>query len=174
MKEIPIDFGPVRLFEPSFQFSDHRGEMVCMYGEEWEDVGFLKWNLSRSHRGVLRGIHMSPSAAKLATCLYGRIYAVVVDCRRPHERDTGAFGEWRAFELTDGNRRMVLVPPMYGLAHFVLSEWALFSYHWSEGFDGDAQTTFAYDDPTFRIKWPEFGEGEPILSERDRGAKSQE
>ena len=81
--------------------------------------------------------------------------------------------------MNDMEREQILVPPMCGLAHLVLSKQATFFYKWSEGFDGDAQMTYRYDDPRFGIKWPVLHElncttkenkiVEPILSERDRG-----
>mgnify|MGYP001597076950 CR=1 FL=1 len=179
----------VFLIEPEFRFEDHRGEIFCAYQESswlkaWREmdpkslvgyVRFKKDNFSMSYRNVLRGIHVSPSAWKLATCVSGRIFLVVVDCRETlNPKRVGLreyvtlrnpnFGKWQAFKLNDMEREQVLIPPMCGLAHLVLSRTAIFYYKWSDVYRDD-QMTYRYDDPRFKIKWPI---DEPILSERDK------
>ena len=202
MKIRQTEISGVFLIEPEFRFEDHRGEIFCAYQESswlraWREmdpeslIGYIRFkkdNFSVSARNVLRGIHISPSAWKLAMCLSGRILLVVVDCRETlNPKRIGLreyialrnpdFGKWQAFELNDMEREQILVPPMCGLAHLVLSRQATFYYKWSENFDGDAQIAYRYDDPRFGIKWPVLHELnyttkedkiiEPILSERD-------
>ena len=189
MKIQKTEINGVFLIEPEFRFEDHRGDIFCAYQESswlkaWREmdpeslvgyVRFKKDNFSVSDRNVLRGIHVSPSAWKLATCLSGRIFLVVVDCRETlHPKRVGLreyvalanpnFRKWQAFELNDMERLQVLVPPMCGLAHLVLSRQATFYYKWSEDYKND-QITYRYDDPRFGIKW---SIDKPILSERDQ------
>ena len=129
------------------------------------EAAFVQDDLSVSDRGVLRGIHGDHVTSKLISCLAGRIYLVVVDCRE----GTPGFGRWEAFTLSEGNRLQVLVPPGFGNGHLVLSERALFHYKQSTYYPTE-QFTYRFDDPRFSIWWPLDS---PRLSRRDeRGAAS--
>ena len=152
----------VRIEKPKFSFSDHRGRIANLY----EDGGWPKVNISMSKKNVLRGIHVSDGLDKLATCLYGEIYLVVVDCRIRSR----TFCQREIWRLLDTAPLMVYVPRGCGLAHLVLSDEAVFFYAWSDKFDGLAQRSFRFDDPKFGIQWP----GDPknfILSKRDAEGK---
>ena len=168
----------VLVLEPEFRFEDHRGEIVCALERNRIKLGdialhqaghiytgivgpeFIKHNFSVSYKNVLRGIHVS-NCFKLAYCPFGSIYLVAVDCRQGSE----SFGQWVALEVNGNNRKMILIPPMFGLAHLVRSQIAVFYYHWSGGCDGDEQVGYRWD--SFGIEWPTK---KPILSERDRSA----
>ena len=153
----------VRILEPQFTFRDERGRIVNPYESGWPKV-----NISVSKKNVLRGIHVSDGIDKLAMCVSGEIYLVVVDCRIR----SGSFCQWQAWTLRGEEPLMVYVPRGCGLAHLVLSDEAVFYYAWSDKFDGLAQRSFRFDDPKFGITWP----GNPklfILSERDREGKMQ-
>jgi dTDP-4-dehydrorhamnose 3,5-epimerase len=168
-----------------FTFADRRGQILNLSERPWLDalrekirpafgvtyfpglsrLGFEKVNVSISKHNVLRGIHVSDNLFKAATCLYGQIYLVAVDCREGGR----TFGEWEDFYLDAATPKIVVVPPGFGLAHLVLTPQAVFHYAWSDSFDGDKQRSFRFDDKRFDINWP----GNPskfILSERDAGA----
>ena len=148
----------VLVIEPEFRFKDHRGEIVCALEDEFGR--WKKHNFSVSYKNVLRGIHVS-NCYKLAYCPFGSIYLVAVDCREGSKY----FGKWGAFEVNDDNRKMILIPPMFGLAHLVRSQVAVFYYHWSAEFDSDKQVSYHYK--SFGVSWPTEN---PILSQRDRDA----
>lgn len=158
---------------PDFQHEDHRGRILS-YDDKSVPIRFVKTNISPSRKNVLRGIHVS-DCYKLAYCPYGQIYVVVVDCR---EGET--FGKWEAHIVWEKHPVQILVPPNFGLAHYVLSDWAVFEYRWSTPYDGKEQKTFAWNEPKFNIPWPlehivdaQTGESrivEPILSDRDKNA----
>ena len=150
----------VQVRAPDFFFPDNRGYIVSPY----EDAGtsWPKVNVSVSKRNVLRGIHVSDGIDKLATCLSGEIYLVVVDCRIRSR----TFCQWGAWTLRGDIPLMIYVPRGCGLAHLVWSNEAVLFYAWSDKFDGLAQRSFRFDDPKFGIEWP----GDPrkfILSKRD-------
>jgi dTDP-4-dehydrorhamnose 3,5-epimerase len=153
---------------PSTIFEDFRGSYIEIYNEQLYSsagirVKFVQDDISVSSRNVLRGIHGDNKTWKLISCLYGRFYLVVVNCRQ----DSKDFGKWQAFTLSDSNRLQVLIPPNYGLAHLIMSETALFHYKQSTIYDRKSQFTYRYDDPRFNIYWPIQN---PILSERDSKA----
>jgi dTDP-4-dehydrorhamnose 3,5-epimerase len=117
-----------------------------------------------SRRGTLRGMHYQVpphSEAKVVRCTRGSIYDVVLDLR--HQSPT--FTEWIAVVLTAEKRNMVYVPE--GCAHgfLTLEDDAEVFYQMSEFYNAEAARGVRWDDPVFRIVWPEKVE---VISERDR------
>lgn len=154
----------VLLLKPHI-FEDHRGEYVELFNlrefrDFCDDLEFVQTDLSVSGRHVLRGFHGDDHTHKLVTCLLGRLYVVVVDCRQ----DSSNFGRWASFNLTERNRHLVLVPPGHGLAHLTLEEKNYFFYWQTSYYSPTGQFTYRYDDPAFKVWWPVK---EPMLSHRD-------
>src|SRR6202008_2677640 len=91
------------LFEPT-PYIDERGFFCRTFDADVvRSVGldpdaFVQDSLSRSVRGVGRGLHLRSGAgeAKLVRCSYGRIFDVVVDLRP----DSPTYRNWTSFELT--------------------------------------------------------------------------
>ncbi len=146
-------------------FEDHRGEYVETYNRERYGAAgipydFVADDYSRSTRHVLRGIHGDDQTCKLISCPYGKLYLVVVDCRR----EEPTFGCWQSFVLSDRNKMQVLIPPGFGDGHLILSSEAIFHYKQSAYYNPSAQFSYRYDDHRFNIWWPISN---PILSRRD-------
>jgi dTDP-4-dehydrorhamnose 3,5-epimerase len=114
---------------------------------------FVQDSLSRSRRGVVRGMHVRSGAgeAKLVRCSYGAVFDVVVDLRP----DSPTYRNREVFDLTGDNQVTVYVPA--GCAHGfqALTEPADVSYRIDR------------DDPDLAIPWPL-----PVthMSERDLAA----
>lgn len=147
-------------------FRDFRGRFVETYNKElYEkngiDVEFIQDDVSVSKKNVLRGIHGDNETWKLASCLYGKLYFVAVNC----DESSRNFGEWQNFILSDENGRQILIPPKYGSSYLVQSEVGIFSYKQSTYYVPGRQFTYKWDDPRFNIKWPIKN---PILSKRDK------
>ena len=158
----------VLLIKPPTIFEDFRGTYVetyneALYNKSGITVKFVQDDISTSSRHVLRGIHGDSETWKLVSCLYGRFYLVVVNC----DTDSGDFGKWQAFTLSDRNREQVLIPPKHGNAHVVLSDTAIFHYKQSTYYDRSKQFSYKWDEPKFNIWWPIKN---PILSQRDESA----
>ncbi len=124
---------------------------------------FVQDNHSRSHRGVLRGLHyqIQNPQGKLVRCLRGRIYDVVVDLRRA----SPSFGRWLGVELSADNFHQLWVPP--GLAHgfLVLSDVAEVFYKATDYYAPESERCIRWDDPTIAITWPL--DGLPTVSPKD-------
>lgn len=149
-------------------FEDHRGQYVELYNEDehghnWVEQHFVQDDISVSYHNVLRGIHGDDRTWKLISCLYGRIYLVVVNCNPVSPQ----FKQWQSFVISDTNRNQILVPPKHGNGHLVLSEQAIFWYKQSEYYLPKNQFTVKWDDPAYHIWWPCK---DPILSVRDATA----
>lgn len=147
-------------------FKDFRGQFIetyneKLYREKGIDVTFVQDDISYATRDVLRGIHGDNETWKLVSCLYGKLFFVVVNC----DEQSSDFGKWQSFILSDENRMQILTPPKHGNAYLVLSDDGLFSYKQSTYFVHGRQFTYKWDDPRFNILWPIKN---PILSERDK------
>lgn len=146
-------------------YEDFRGSYVETYNEEEYAANgipqhFVQDDISTSTQGVLRGLHGDAETWKLISCPYGRFYFVVANCD-PNSPD---FGKWQSFILSDENRHQVLVPPMYGNGHLILSEKAIFHYKQTTYYNPRGQFTYKWDDPRLGIWWPIKT---PLLSRRD-------
>jgi dTDP-4-dehydrorhamnose 3,5-epimerase len=151
--------------------ADDRGFFMRSFSaEEYATAGIhqsalVQENHSRSRHGVLRGLHTRAelSEAKLVRAAHGRIFDVAVDLRP----GSPTFLQWRSFVLDDEEHLQVRIPA--GCAHGfqVLSETADVCYKVDAPYDKSLDVTIAWNDPELGITWPL---GNPVLSERDRGA----
>ena len=83
--------------------------------------------------------------------------------------DSPTYLKWESFTLNDKNRLQILIPPMFGNAHLVMSDIATFHYKQSTLYEGQGkQFTIKWDDPKIGAFWPITN---PILSERDINVK---
>ncbi len=78
-----------------------------------DPAAFAQDSLSRSRRGVVRGLHVrsGDGEAKLVRCSYGAIFDVIVDLRST----SPTYGNWESFELRDDEQTSLYVPA--GCAH---------------------------------------------------------
>ena len=155
----------VLLIKPPTIFNDSRGAYVEIYNEKlYSEAGinitFIQDDISVSKKHVLRGIHGDDRTWKLVSCLHGEFFLVVVNWNKLSPQ----FRNWETFTLSDQNRLQVLIPPLFGNGHVVLSESAIFHYKQSTYYDRASQFTLMWNDPALNIKWPI---NNPILSERD-------
>jgi len=159
-------------------FEDFRGEYVetfnekeysqaiaknlkgTIYQKEALRLHFVEDDISTGRRDVIKGIHGDTKTWKLVQCLSGKFYLVVLNYN-PASHD---YGKWEAFTISDKNRLQVLIPPLYGNGHLVLSEYDIYHYKQSAYYDSENQFTIKWDDPKFKIWWPIKN---PILSLRD-------
>lgn len=126
---------------------------------------FAQDSLSRSGRGVVRGLHVRRGAgeAKLVRCSYGAIFDVIVDLRS----GSPTFRNWESFELSGDEQTSLYVPA--GCAHGfqALSDPADVSYRIDRAHEPAEDVAISFDDPELAIDWPL-----PVaaISRRDRHA----
>jgi dTDP-4-dehydrorhamnose 3,5-epimerase len=167
--EVPAVAGAY-LFEPT-PHVDERGFFCRTFDAEVlrsvgiDPDGFAQDSVSRSRRGVLRGLHLRSGAgeAKLVRCSSGMVFDVVVDLRP----GSPTFGNRQFFELSGETQVTVYVPA--GCAHGfqALTDPADVSYRIDRPHDPSEDVTIAFDDPELAIPWPL-----PVtsMSQRDRHA----
>jgi dTDP-4-dehydrorhamnose 3,5-epimerase len=158
-----VDVSPVPriagalLFRPS-PHVDERGFFCRTFDSEAvraagiDPAAFVQDSLSRSVRGVIRGLHVrrGDGEAKLVRCSYGAIFDVVVDLRPA----SPTYRNWESFELRDDEQVTLYVPA--GCAHGfqALTDPADVSYRIDRAHDPSEDVSIAFDDPELAIPWP--------------------
>jgi dTDP-4-dehydrorhamnose 3,5-epimerase len=166
MQVLSTEIRDVLIIEPKVH-GDRRGFFLeAFQAERYAAAGlrhpFVQDNLSRSVRGVLRGLHVQNPRpqGKLVTVLHGEVLDVAVDVRF----GSPTFGRHVATLLTDENRRQLWVPRGFAHGFLVLSETADFLYKCDDFYSPENEMVIAWDDPNVGINW---GIDVPTLSARD-------
>ncbi len=157
----------VKLIEPRV-FEDDRGYFFESFRDSiFKDTGigveFVQDNVSKSCQNTVRGLHYQIKSPqdKLVTCLKGTIIDVAVDIRK----ESPTFGQHLAFELSDENHRLLLIPKGFAHGFSVLSKEAIISYKCSDYYNPDGERGIRWDDPSVQINWRV---NNPILSGKDK------
>lgn len=169
MKVEPQRIPEVLLVTPK-KFGDARGFFSELYRAEalaeYDVPPMLQHNLSRSAKGVLRGLHYQLSDSplgKLVRCVAGVIFDVAVDIRR----GSPTYGQWVGAELDAESLRALYVPPGFAHGFCCLSDTADVLYMQTGYYAPDRERGIRWNDPTVAVQWPIEA---PTLSERDQKA----
>jgi dTDP-4-dehydrorhamnose 3,5-epimerase len=150
-------------------FPDERGFFFESWrADDWAKAGLpplVQDNLSRSKKGVVRGLHFQKPPApigKLVRCVSGKIFDAVVDIRK----DSPTFKKWASIELDGTGNKMFWVPAGFAHGFCALSDDALVAYkvtdYWSLGVDGGLR----WNDPAIGIQWP-VSAAEAVVTAKD-------
>jgi dTDP-4-dehydrorhamnose 3,5-epimerase len=116
------------------------------------DFSVQQANISKSQRGVIRGIHYSLASegqSKWITCVQGAVLDVVVDIRP----DSPTFKSYEIVELNESNARAMLIGPGLGHGFLALEENSTIAYLLSSPFSPDLEFEIQYNDPDLKIDW---------------------
>ena len=171
MKVTETELPGVLLIEPTV-FRDDRGFFLETFSAgRYRSVGiegtFVQDNHSRSLKGTIRGLHLQRTKpqGKLMRAVSGEMFDVAVDVRV----GSPTFGRWTSAVLTGDNFHQLYVPPGFAHGFAVLSDVVDVEYKCTDYYDKGDELTVRWDDPQIAIEWPA---GTPILSSRDREAKT--
>jgi dTDP-4-dehydrorhamnose 3,5-epimerase len=154
-------------------FSDDRGFFL----ESWSssefsaagiDATYVQDNHSRSHKGVLRGMHFQQPQpqGKLVRVVRGTVFDVAIDLRA----SSPTFGMWEGVILSAENKRMLWAPRGFAHGFLALEDETDLLYKCDAPYAPDFEHTLAWDDPAVGIEWPLDGL-ELKLSAKDRSGK---
>jgi dTDP-4-dehydrorhamnose 3,5-epimerase len=167
MRVVPLPIPGLLLIEPEV-LGDARGFFVetynrVRYAEAGIGTEFVQDNLSRSRRGVLRGLHFQHphDQAKLVTVFDGEVFDVAVDIRV----GSPTFGKHVAVTLSGESKRQLYIPKGFAHGFCVVSETALFTYKVDDVWSRDSEGGILFDDPALGIGWPAQA---PLLSDKDK------
>lgn len=149
-------------------FHDDRGVFHESFSEaRYREAGitapFVQDNVSRSEKGVVRGLHyQAPPLAqgKLVQVLAGRVFDVAVDIRF----GSPTFGAHVAVELSAENHNQLWLPPGFAHGFMALDEGTVFHYKCTGYYSKEHERGIRYDDPALGIAWPE---GSALVSPKD-------
>jgi len=159
----------VVIIEPRVHGDDRGFFQECWkassFGRSGLPAAFVQTNVSRSAKGVLRGLHYQyrQPQGKLVSVYEGRIFDVAVDIRQ----GSPSFGQWVGVELSADNHRQLYIPEGFAHGFIVLSSNALFHYHCTTEYSPQYDVAIAWNDPDIAVKWPCEPEA---VSEKDRVA----
>ena len=156
MNFIKTEIDGVIIVEPKV-YEDNRGYFFESYNEaEFNKNGitsrFVQDNQSKSHYGVVRGLHCQTgqyAQAKLVRALQGEVLDVAVDIRP----NSNTFGKYVSVVLSDENKRQLFIPRgfLHGLS--VLSDTAIFYYKVDNIYCKESEFKIRYDDPDIGVDW---------------------
>ncbi len=169
MHATPTPISDLFILEPRV-FADARGYFFESYSKEKMlslglDYDFIQDNQSQSCYGTIRGLHFQKgehAQAKLVRVLQGRVLDVAVDLRK----GSATYGQHFAVELSEENKRQLLIPRGFAHGFSVLSESAIFAYKCDNTYNKESEGGLLYNDPALGIDWQIAAE-DALLSEKD-------
>ncbi len=169
MKITKTKLDGVVIIEPDV-FGDKRG----FFMESWNkkkmselglEYDFVQDNHSKSMvKGTLRGIHFQKgdkAQAKLVRCVKGAVLDVAVDLRK----NSPTFKQWVGVELSEENKKQLLIPRGFGHGFVTLTDDVEFLYKADNYYAPEAEGGIRWNDPDIGVVW---GVENPILSEKDK------
>ena len=155
------------IIEPQV-FKDDRGFFYESYNKNNLDkvlnVVFVQDNESKSHKGVVRGLHFQAppfEQTKLVRCVSGKILDVAVDLRT----NSKTYGKSFSIELSSENNKQLFVPKGFAHGFQVLSREATVNYKVDEYYNPDSDCGIIWNDQNLLIDWNY--DIKPILSDKD-------
>jgi len=158
----------VYILEPKV-FGDERGWFMETWSQEKMQIAGLNYDFVQDNhsfsakKGTLRGIHFQKgeaAQAKLVRCSKGAVLDVAVDLRK----DSPTYKKWVAVELSNENKRQLLVPRGLGHGFLTLTENVEFLYKVDNPYNAAADSGIRWNDLDIAVDW---GIAEPILSDKD-------
>ena len=157
MNFIRTEISDVVIVEPKVH-GDERGYFVETFREDklqeflGYKINFCQDNESKSSYGVLRGLHyqLPPHAqTKLVRVIQGRVLDVAVDIRK----GSPTFGKHVAVELSEENKKQLLVPRGFAHGFVVLQNDTVFAYKVDSYYSPECDRGIAFDDSDININW---------------------
>lgn len=161
----------VIIIEPKVH-GDERGYFVETFRQDKLEkflgykINFCQDNESKSHRGVLRGLHYQlPPAAqtKLVRVIQGSVLDIAVDIRK----GSPTFGRHVAVELNAQNKKQMFVPRGFAHGFVVLEDDTIFAYKVDNYYSPENDRGIAFDDEALKINW-QIPHAELNLSAKDQ------
>ena len=175
IKKIETGIKDLLIIEPRI-FKDSRGFFMESYNyNTFKELGidniFVQDNISKSSKGVLRGLHFQKdeyAQAKLVYVLRGAVLDITVDLRETSE----TFGKYVAVELNDKNKRMLFIPRGFAHGFLTLEDGTEFFYKCDNFYNPKSEVGIIWNDTDLNIDWNldkyNIKEEELIISEKDK------
>ena len=125
------------------------------------NLNFVQDNISKSNKGVLRGLHyqIKNPQGKMVRCIQGEVLDVCVDIRI----GSPTFGKVNSRILNDKNNTSLYIPIGFAHGFYVMSEEAIFTYKCTDYYYSDDQQGILWN--SIDLDWPDDN---PLVSKKDR------
>ncbi len=152
-------------------FEDDRGYFYESFNEKkfraltGIDVNFVQDNVSKSSKGVLRGLHFQKgehAQAKLVKVLKGKVLDVAVDLRKGSK----TYGRSFSVILDTEKHQQLYIPRGFAHGFHVLENESIFSYKCDNFYNKESESGIVYNDERLNIDWNISGK--VIVSEKDK------
>ena len=169
MKVTKTKLNGVVILEPQV-FGDNRGFFMESWSKrKFEEVGlfydFVQDNHSSSTvKGTVRGIHFQKGKwcqAKLVRCTRGAVLDIAVDLRK----SSSTYKQWISVELSEDNKKQIMVPRGFGHAFVTLTDHVEFMYKADNYYAPESEGGIRWNDPEIGVEW---GVADPVLSAKDK------
>ena len=127
---------------------------------------FVQDNESKSCYGVVRGLHFQQppyAQSKLVRVVKGRVLDVAVDLRP----SSPTYKLWVSVELSEENKRQLLIPRGFGHGFVTLTDHVEFLYKADNYYAPEADGGIRWNDPELAVDW---GVENPVLSQKDQNS----
>jgi dTDP-4-dehydrorhamnose 3,5-epimerase len=156
----------LRIFKDGI-FKDNRGFYWTSFdkGTFPKKLNFNHDKFSISKKNVLRGLHGDNKTWKLISCVFGKVYFVVVN----YNKSSNNYLKYKSIILSHKKNSQILIPPNFLNGFLCLSKNCVIHYKLSyKGQYCDAKNQYSvnWNDNRIAIKWPRTRN--LILSERDK------
>ena len=166
MKKIPTKLKDLYIFK-GLNFKDKRGYLRELTIEKLIGKKLVFNILSKSHKGVLRGLHFQSknSQGKYVSVLKGKILDVAVDLRK----NSKTFLKHFKIILSEKNCTSVYIPPGFAHGFLGMEKENLVMYGCTKYRNKKSETGIKWNDKNLKINW---NIKKPILSKKDAKNKS--
>lgn len=173
MKVIKTKIKGLLIIEPQV-FGDERGFFVETYNEErykesGVNVDFVQDNLSKSGKGVLRGLHIQKESygqGKLVQVITGSVLDVAVDARS----NSSTYGQWESVVLSDENKKQFWISAGFLHGFVALEDNTIFNYKCTNLYNPESEVCVSWDDKDLAVDWQleKYNINQPNISEKDQ------
>ena len=162
MEIIKTNFKGLKIYKKD-TFKDKRGYTRELFKNNLVKKQFPFELLSLSKKNVIRGMHLQIKRpqSKFITVLRGKIFDVVVDCRK----NSKTFGRYFSIILTETENNSLFIPEGFAHGYCSLTDNSLLHYKMSQYRDKKLEKGILWDDKDLNIKWPIK---KPIISNKDK------
>ncbi|HKK12782.1 MAG TPA: dTDP-4-dehydrorhamnose 3,5-epimerase [Flavobacteriaceae bacterium] len=153
-------------------FKDERGYFIESFNKKkfakatGLSIDFVQDNLSKSSKGVLRGLHFQTGQyeqTKLVKAIKGSALDVCVDLRK----ESKTFGKYFSIVLDDIEHKQLFIPRGFAHGFLVLEDETIFSYKCDNYYHKPSEGGIIFNDNTLNIDW-NFPPDKIMLSEKDK------
>ena len=162
MKILKTKFKGLLVLKGSTHY-DQRGYFRELFKKKYIKKKLIFDYLSLSKKNVVRGIHiqLKNPQAKLISVFSGKIFDVVLDCRKK----SSTFGKYFKIYMSDKDNISLYIPEGFAHGFCSLSSNTIIHYKCSSYRHKESEIGILWNDKNLRIQWPTK---KPIISKKDR------